>query len=270
MKKFRLYIISFVCFWSISTYPAAIIFDLDGILIERSGFSAIWNIGLRHFFGFYNPNKVQKKMFEFFNTLEMRKPETPWSYNQNLLLPQLVCDWLMGLKTNQDILKVIQQALYDKKYTFSKKKYHKLTQYIAELMFTPERLADVMRPIKGGVDLLKLCKRYKHQTYILSNWDPESFELLRKKKWFKDILDNCDGYVISGSIRMMKPDPCIFQHLFKTYNIDPDITTTVFIDDNRENIIGAHTLKKKQLYCFECNNKNFENIKQELQKLCLI
>ena len=271
MKQIRvLCILFFICFWSMLSYPAAIIFDLDGVLIKRSGFSTAWNIGLRHFLGLYNPYKVHRRMFEFFNTIEPRKPYTPWAYNNNLLLPQLLCDWLMGLKTNKEILEIVQKALEKKKKFFSKKKYYKLTKRISNFMFTPESFANSIRPIKKGVDLLKLCKQKNHNIYILSNWDAESFEQLCKKKWFKKILDLCDGCVISGIVHMMKPDPRIFECLFETYDLDPDETLTVYIDDNRENFLGAQILKKKQLFCFECQNKKFDSIKDKLQKLKII
>jgi len=259
-----------ICLWSVFSYPAAIIFDLDGVLVEKNGFSAAWNIGLRHFLGFYNPYKVRQKMFEFFNTLEDRKPETPWAYNENLLLPQLLCDWLMGSKTCNEIRTTVQQALKTNKYTFSKKRYRKLTKKIADFMFSPKRLAQSIQPIKQGVKLLKQCKQKNHQIYILSNWDPESFEQLCNQAWFKEILDLCDGCIISGIVHMMKPDPCIFEHLFTTYKIDPDTTPTVYIDDTRENILSARILKKRQLYCFECKNKKFDPIKQELLKLKIL
>jgi len=271
MKNIRALLLSLlICFWSVLNYPAVLIFDLEGVLIKKSGFSVAWNIGFRHFLGLYNPYKVRRKMFEFFNTIEARKPDTPWAYNHDLLLPQLLCDWLMGLKTNKAILEIVQKALKEKKNFFSKKKYYKLTKQIADFMFTPERLANAMRPITKSVDLLQQCKQKNHKIYILSNWDAESFKQLCKKKWFKEILDLCDGWIISGIVHMMKPDPMIYELLFETYDLDPNTTQTIYIDDSRENILAARTLQKKELVCFEYNTKKLDTMRDELLRLKIL
>lgn len=269
MKRTKILFLSFFITSTLSN-PATFIFDLEGVLIEKSSLSCAWDIGLTNFLGFYNPYKIRKKMFEFFNKVLQRKPETPLAYNGNLLLPQLVCDWLMGHKTNKELLTIVTEALNNKKDLFDKKVYYTLTKKISELMFTPQRLVATMNPIKEGIEFLEYCKQRKHALYILSNWDPESFEHLRKKKWFNNVLALCNGWVISGHVGMMKPDPRIFIHLFERYNLDPDSTPTVYIDDARENLLSAQSLGKKKLFCFECQNKKIAPICQELVNLGIL
>jgi putative hydrolase of the HAD superfamily len=48
------------------------------------------------------------------------------------------------------------------------------------------------------------------------------------------------GIVISGEIKMMKPEPEIFQYLLRRYELSP--SETVFVDDHRPNIEAAQAL----------------------------
>lgn len=95
--------------------------------------------------------------------------------------------------------------------------------------------------IDGSVDILrKLKKSGKYGIYAISNWSAETFPIAKRKyeflKWFEKI-------VVSGEVKMIKPFDDIYHYAFKLFDIDP--TTTVFIDDNPENIETANRLGMK-------------------------
>ncbi|PIV26566.1 MAG: hypothetical protein COS37_05745, partial [Anaerolineae bacterium CG03_land_8_20_14_0_80_58_20] len=73
--------------------------------------------------------------------------------------------------------------------------------------------------------------------YGLSNWSSETFPITRRKHDFFDILD---GYLISGEVNLVKPDPAIFQRLLD--KIGRDAQECLFIDDALPNIEAARAL----------------------------
>jgi len=89
-------------------------------------------------------------------------------------------------------------------------------------------------PISGTVDILAELRAREVPLYALSNWSAETFPLSQKRfeflQWFQ-------GIVLSGEVRLVKPDPRIFQHFFETHAIDP--ADAVYIDDLKANVEAA-------------------------------
>ncbi|MDQ6793253.1 MAG: HAD family phosphatase [Chloroflexota bacterium] len=75
------------------------------------------------------------------------------------------------------------------------------------------------------------------RVYALSNWSAETFPRARPRFPF---LDWFDGIVISGEVRLVKPDPRIFRHLLETHGLEAE--RTVFVDDSETNIKAAAEL----------------------------
>lgn len=109
----------------------------------------------------------------------------------------------------------------------------------AELIDTwIERQSEMIAgPIQGTVDILAELRDRRVPLYALSNWSAETFSLSLKRfdflSWFKGIL-------LSGDVRLLKPDPRIFQVFFETHAVDP--ADTVYIDDLKPNVDAAVAL----------------------------
>jgi FMN phosphatase YigB (HAD superfamily) len=73
--------------------------------------------------------------------------------------------------------------------------------------------------------------------YCLSNISADIFEYLRERHSFWHVFK---GIVISGAIKMMKPEPEIFHHLLGLYGLEAH--ETAFVDDNAPNVEAARTL----------------------------
>jgi 2-haloacid dehalogenase len=71
----------------------------------------------------------------------------------------------------------------------------------------------------------------------LTNWSRETFPLSRPRYPF---LEWFEAIVVSGDVRLAKPDPRIFRHLLDTFELDP--ARTVFIDDAPANVETAASL----------------------------
>jgi 2-haloacid dehalogenase len=98
----------------------------------------------------------------------------------------------------------------------------------------PETLGAAIQPT---VDVLDDLRRADVRLFALSNWSAETFPIARPRYPF---LEWFEGIVISGEVRIAKPDARVYRHLFERYSLDP--ATTVFIDDNEANVDAAREL----------------------------
>jgi 2-haloacid dehalogenase len=98
----------------------------------------------------------------------------------------------------------------------------------------PETLGDAIAPT---VDVLAEVRNAGLPTYALSNWSAETFPAARPRYSF---LEWFDGIVISGEVRVAKPDRRIFDELLERYGLQPG--SVVFIDDVAENVTAAEAL----------------------------
>jgi 2-haloacid dehalogenase len=94
-----------------------------------------------------------------------------------------------------------------------------------------ETLGDAIAPT---VEILQELRDAGARLYALSNWSAETFPVARPRFPF---LESFDGIVISGDVKLAKPDPRIFRHLLDRYGLDP--AATVFIDDSEANVRAA-------------------------------
>jgi 2-haloacid dehalogenase len=88
--------------------------------------------------------------------------------------------------------------------------------------------------IDGTVAILDELRRSGVRLLALTNWSGETFPLARPRYPF---LEWFDGIVVSGDVKLAKPDPRIFRHLIETHELEP--ATTVFIDDSEANVRAA-------------------------------
>ena len=89
-------------------------------------------------------------------------------------------------------------------------------------------------PIAGTVEILQELRDHEVPLYALSNWPAESFPRARQRfdflGWFRGIL-------VSGDVKVIKPDPRIFELLLERFAIDP--LSVIFIDDVAANAAAA-------------------------------
>lgn len=104
--------------------------------------------------------------------------------------------------------------------------------------------------------LKKLVKSKNYKVLALTNWSHETFPIAIKKF---DFLNLFEDIVVSGKIKMIKPDLEIYDYIIKKHSIIPE--ESVFIDDNSSNIIGAQKVKINAIHY-----KNCEQMVEELKK----
>ena len=92
-------------------------------------------------------------------------------------------------------------------------------------------------PIEGMPAVLEALKRRNLKLYALTNWSADTFpHALARFEFMKSF----DDIVVSGRIRIAKPDLAIFRHTIDQCHLDP--TRTLFIDDSARNIAAAASL----------------------------
>ncbi len=108
-------------------------------------------------------------------------------------------------------------------------------QYIDAWLHRYEEM--IAGPIQGTVDILSELRSRGVPVYALSNWSSETFPAAQRRF---DFLSWFDGMLLSGKVRLVKPDPRIFQLFLKTHALDP--AHTVYIDDLPRNIEAANAV----------------------------
>jgi 2-haloacid dehalogenase len=91
--------------------------------------------------------------------------------------------------------------------------------------------------IQKNVDLLSELKRLGYPLYGLSNWSGPQFLPFRNKTVFFDLFDDI---LISGDIKIVKPDPRIYENLLARIGRQP--RDCIFVDDSLPNVEAAAKL----------------------------
>lgn len=84
------------------------------------------------------------------------------------------------------------------------------------------------------VSLLKRLKQ-KYNLYLLTNTNELHAKCWKKK--YRDILNSFDGIFCSYELHSHKPELKIYRDVLKKIDIDPKYV--LFVDDNKENVLGA-------------------------------
>jgi len=107
-----------------------------------------------------------------------------------------------------------------------------------------ENWADEMPPFNDMLPLVQELKNNGYGIYLLSN-APLNFGTYRDRIPAFALFD---GFIVSSDHLCLKPEPKIYEILFKTFSLDPD--ECFFIDDLPVNIEGAAAMGMKG-HCFD-------------------
>ena len=113
---------------------------------------------------------------------------------------------------------------------------------------------------EGVVDLLYRLKEKGYSVYGLSNWSAETFPLVKEEFTF---LEDLDDVVLSGAVKMIKPEPEIFHYLLN--RIPENAEECLFIDDSLPNIKTAQSLGFQTVHF-----KSAEELADELKERQLL
>lgn len=92
--------------------------------------------------------------------------------------------------------------------------------------------------IPHNVEVLRKLEHSKYELFGLTNWSAETFPYALENYDFFNIFEG--KIVVSGTEKLIKPDPAIWEVLLERYQIKAE--ESVFIDDNAKNIEVAKSL----------------------------
>lgn len=173
---------------------------------------------------------IKNVIFDFGQVLVRFEPEYMCSlYTDNTedieLLSSVVFDrqyWDRldaGTIENSELMTSVKGRLPDRLHNLAEKIYYGWIDNLPE--------------IEGMREVIELCKQRGYGIYILSNISRDFAE----KKDQISILSEFDGFVFSSVCGYVKPSREIFAHITDKFNLLP--SSTLFIDDNKNNINGA-------------------------------
>ena len=92
-------------------------------------------------------------------------------------------------------------------------------------------------PMPGSLELVERLDAAGVPLFAITNFGHEFWEGFRPTQ---PIFDRFGDIVVSGTEKLMKPDPAIYHLAIERFGIDP--TGALFIDDNAANVAGAESV----------------------------
>ncbi len=89
-------------------------------------------------------------------------------------------------------------------------------------------------PVPGSLEIVRELSARSVPLFAITNFGHEFWEGFRPTQ---PIFDLFGDIIVSGTEKMMKPDPEIYALALRRFGIEPG--TGIFIDDNMDNVAGA-------------------------------
>ena len=108
---------------------------------------------------------------------------------------------------------------------------------VKEMTALMHAVKDSLVPIEETHKILRELSDHGVPLYCLSNMAATTADHLRERYAFFKLFN---GIIISGEIKLVKPDRAIFDHLIQRFGLQPE--NSIFIDDHPANIESAARL----------------------------
>lgn len=211
----------------------AIVFDLGGVVFDTDTRTI-----LQRACALIHESISVYEIKNFFIELAQIKPILPHEITgrneDGYQYPPVLNDFLVGVPAKQILEHIAEQKGTNSRFW-----------HLAAMVFNPELLAQLYVILPQGERFVEECVQAGYQLYILSNWDIDSFPLVRKK--YEKFFDLFAGIVISAQCKLIKPDPAIYKLFLQKYQLLPNHCFVV--DNQRENIEAARSVGMHGVLC---------------------
>jgi HAD superfamily hydrolase (TIGR01509 family) len=263
-------------FASAKSVKKNMVLDCGGVLFHTNKRASFLYLGIRNVAEyavrqqinpFYLDFYIKKSLFATLNAiaqehnLDIAQLHQTYDEKGNQL-PLLMCAWLQGTMTCAEIRNLIDTSIQAHPEWFTCHAEQRIITNLLSMIFTPEHFINSQKLSPAALAFIKRCKREGHKIYLLSNWDPESFALLKDKH--PKLFNLFDGIIISGNVKANKPHQPIYDALLHQYQLDPQ--QCWFIDDQEENVTAAQKLGINAVVHRTCFRTLVKNIKQAYSK----
>ena len=113
----------------------------------------------------------------------------------------------------------------------------RMNRPLHEMQTLLQLVKESLTPLPESIELVHRLAGRGVPLYGLSNMPGSTFSYLRERY---DHWNLFRGIVISGEIKLVKPDPAIFEYICRRHQLEP--SGTLFIDDHPPNIEAAGKL----------------------------
>lgn len=252
MKRYLITLLSIICIYSLATpsvqkevsdaMTPVFVFDLNGVLFDTDSSAVFRQLGMKdalwYLARYRSANMIKVRFYETLhrivnsnvNSLGVKDPD-------NAVMPQLMVDWLCGTHPNKLLLNRIIDAINTNPQWFLNPTEQRLMGAMARAIFDPKQFIASRKLLSELAPLLGVLKQHGVKLYILSNWDKESFELLKER--FPYVFMFFDGHIISGEKGLVKPQPEIYTHAHNHILMTVKNPHICFLDDQQENLVSA-------------------------------
>ena len=237
-----------------SNQKYTIFWDIGGVLLSSNKFHIVKNhIGLTNI-GLYSLHRILhklglknkklswniiKRLFKFIEYID-NCPNKNFKTKATMSgspLPRLVCEWQKGKISSEYLVNLVLNNINNYPEFFTNEAEKNLFRDSIP-MFLPQNYVDFHKSNSKTINLLYRCARNLDQPMvILSNWDKDSFQILKSKHPRIFSLFDPERILASGEIGYMKPDKSLFKYLKSKYKLKPE--NCILIDDHPENISEA-------------------------------
>jgi len=254
---------------NLSSKQPVFIFDMGGVLVKTDKKIAVKHLEFslilkRIFWHFQSFGTLQSIFYDTLEkTIEGQDVKSLPASNdpEGRPLPFLMRAWLSGMLSGNEIKRKVFSTMSRHPEWFSNETEQLLIKNLVNFVFTPTLFVESQYIPDNVISFVKQLHVAGYQLFVLSNWDENSFILLKEK--YKNFFDLFDGHIISGRERMMKPDYAIYELLLKRYNLSAE--QCIFIDDQKENIRTALDANIIAILC-----SDFTSLSQYLSNYFLV
>lgn len=155
-------------------------------------------------------------------------------YMKDLNFPEDVIQYLGEKVVYNPLWNELDRGLIPREEIITKMKAC-VPEYDAEVTLFFDKIENIVITRSYSKPWLKELRERGYKVYLLSNYPGDLFDLHEKTRF--DFIDEIDGKIVSGHVKMIKPEPEIYQCLFDKYNLKPE--ECVFLDDRQVNIDAA-------------------------------
>lgn len=264
------------------TEPAVIIFDVGGVLVDLSRVRAIFSIGLFSVFGEALSFKIKHPFSDCINHIretfwarpleelsryaeatdgmyrDMAAEETSYE-DDGVRASALEVSYWSGKMDSETFIALRDAWFKTHPNCFRDERDREFFTRVANTAFNPREHIRLLH-LLPCIELLHECAKQKKSDggkknliIICSNWDRESFNLL-KQRYQKQIFDFVDAVVVSGDVHCVKPNAAIFDICLNVVKAHPEYAreSFFFIDDQACNRTGAQKAFAAHAMHIEC------------------
>ncbi len=248
-----------------------IIIDSDFFIREVRS-RTIWDVGPSNLIGFYNPIKIVENLFKAFETILPQDPSFPYVYKEELVMPQIIKNWVCDIQPPEQIRDHVLQELRKMDALGINTK---LFQSLAAHILTPSRFAQARDCDHDAAKIIRAIHAARdhngnprHKIYYATNQSTATFNEFEKNPAIKSVIDLASGKFTSGESHVMKPDPAFYREAFKKFGIAMQPQQRIVYIDTEESFINKlKELGIPNIEYIHCKNYHYKSVAQKLKKL---